>query len=386
VHRLLLFVFLFLASLKGVSMAAYTTEQLFSTSTEEAEGFATKAVDFGSPEFAFTTLVNEQMELWIGESSENEDEPLVRVYSPEQRDEFMIEVYRVKFAAFAEAITAGHGFLAKKGYNRIVRDIDKSNNAFAMLAGGLADESGNYTRLGRLAVISRGAEALFVYAHMDYDDYPKYEPTVSRFLGALRMKEDGALQNAFEVVKAENGSEFFAAKGWSVKKNDKPERQGASDYSMTLPDQEYPNIQIQIRPDNLETGRKLGAEMIAALTKEIEGSSKAHFVGEPELTTMKTESGESYAYTYSRGWDINETGVPMVSEFQIQKNKNGTIAICGYNTYDSRRKVGEFDEEAGNLLFKNWVVGVSAYAAAQMSLLHGKDDFLRGLDIRAVGH
>lgn len=368
-------------------MAAYTTEQLFSTRTDQGENDVRSDVDFGQPEFSFTVVVPRDLHVWTQDGEPDMGgEPLARLYYPERRDEFMVEVHRIKFPGFAEAITAGHGFLARQGYNRILRDAGRSNNAFGLLAGAVEEEGGTYGRMARLATVSRGRDVLFVYAYFDYDDYEHYEPVVSRLFGTLRMNEDGAPAEALETVTAPGGTEFLVPSGWIVTLNDKPEREGASDYSLSLPDQEYPNIQVQIRPDDLETGRQLGVGMIEAFNRQIEENDQFRFVGDGEQVTHSNASGETVAYSYARSWDILETEAPMVSEFHIQKNADSTLAITAINAFDGRRKVDQFDDEIADLLFRNWVVGLSAYAAARMSLLNGLDGFRQELDIRAVQH
>ncbi|WP_273786545.1 hypothetical protein [Brucella intermedia] len=85
----------------------------------------------GQPEFSFTAVVPRDLHVWTRDGdTDAAGEPFACLYYPERREEFMVEVHRIAFPAFAEAITAGHGFPARWGYNRILRDADRCQSAF----------------------------------------------------------------------------------------------------------------------------------------------------------------------------------------------------------------------------------------------------------------
>lgn len=369
------------------AVANYTTEEIFRIDTGEASGFSRQEIDLGDTGFSFSTLVKDGMDIWTGDGAQEPGEPIARIYEPENRDALMIEVHRIEFASFAEAPSAGYGFLARQGYNRVIQDKANSNAGFGYLAGGVVDENDNYSRMARVAAITHGKEVLLIYAVFDYDDYPQVEDAVARFLGAIKMNDTGAPAESLRDVKASAGERFLVPSDLSLQELDtQGEPSGTSDYSLTMEGREYPNLLVMIRPIALAKGRELGVKMIEQFTKQVDESPKASFAGEAEMQTYKSDSSEPTGHSYARGWDT-DTGAYLVSEFMIQENADaGSTSIIGLNTFDLRRGIDTFDDEAKDIIFKAWVTGVSAYSAAQISLKEGADHYRRNLDIRAIGH
>lgn len=366
-------------------MANYSTEQIFTTSREEAPGFSRQRIDFGDSSFAFTTLVPDSMTVWTGDGSEASDEPVALIYEPEERDRFLIEVRRIEFPAFAEAQVAGYGFLGLQGYNRVIQDKDNSNAAFAYLAGGVAEENGSYSRMARLATISRGNEVLFIYATFDYGDFPEFQDVLSRFMGAIKMDEPGTPMDALREMTAAGGERLLIPSDWAVRDADTQDP-GRTDFDMTLDGNEYPNITATIRPVSLEEGRKLGAEMIQTYTRQVEESPNAEFAGDAEMKTYQSDTGEPIAYGFARGL-ITVDGALLISEFYIQTNHDvESMSIIGLNSFDVRRGVDQFPAEIQDQIFKGWVTGSSAYAVLRISLHEGVEYFKNDLDITALGH
>ncbi|WJH37678.1 hypothetical protein N7E02_02315 (plasmid) [Aliirhizobium terrae] len=281
----------------------------------------------------------------------------------------------------------GYGFLALKGYNRIIQDKSKGNTVFGYLAGSDYDDARGYSRMARAAVVTHGRDVLVVVAQFDYDDYPELEDRLAMFFGGIKMEEAGAAFESLAEEKTEHGESFLYPRDWQVKKLDAADRPvGSSDYSMAMEGSEFPNVLLLIRQGNLEEARKVGAKMISEFTDQVEKSGKASFAGDPTLETFKDEGGDAIAHSYARGWDI-PSGGPFVSEFYVQKNlAASSTSIVGLNSLDVRRRIDTFDEEAQQALFKGWVTGVSAYSVVKMSLTHDEDAVSKEFDLRATGH
>ncbi|WP_407352498.1 hypothetical protein [Luteimonas sp. R10] len=371
----------------GEAVANYTAEQIFRIETEEASGFSRREIDLGDTGFSFSTLVKNGMDISTGEGAQEPGEPIARIYEPENREALMIEVHHVEFPSFAEAPSAGYGFLARQGYNRVLQDKAKSNAGFGYLAGSVVEENGDYTRMARVAAITHGKDVLIIYAVFDYDAYPEVEEAVAHFLGAIKMDETGAPADALRDMKTSSGERFLVPTDLALQELDtKGEPSGTSDYTLTLEGQEYPNLLVMIRPITLEEGRDLGVKMIDQFTKQVEENPKASFAGEAQLQTHKSDNGEPTAHSYARGWDT-DTSAYLVSEFMIQENADAeATSIIALNTFDVRRGIDTFDDEAKDIIFKSWVAGASAYSATYISLQEGADHYLRDLDIRAIGH
>jgi len=369
----------------GKTMANYSAGQIFTTTRDEAPGYSRQRIDFSDPHFTFTTLVPEAMTVWTGNGTGGSDDPVALIYEPEERDRFIIEVRRIEFPAFAEAQVAGYGFLGKLGYNRILQDKENSNAAFGHLAGAVAEGNGNYSRMARLATVTRGNAVLFIYAAFDYADYPEFEDVLARFMGAIEMEEPGTPMEALREFRAAGGERVLVPADWALHEEEVSDA-GRTDFDLSLGDQEYPNLTATIRPISLEEGRKLGVGMIEQFTKQVEENPKVAFAGEAEMQIYKSESGEPTGYSYARGWDA-DTGAHLVSEFMIQENADAdSISIVGLNSFDVRRSIETFDDEAKDIIFKSWVTGVSANAVLRISLGLGNEYLKNELDIRTLGH
>jgi hypothetical protein len=126
-------------------------------------------------------------------------------------------------------------------------------------------------------------------------------------------------------------------------------------------------------------------QMISEFTAQIEQSSQAAFAGGPKMETYNSDTGTATAHSYARGWDM-EAGAHLVSEFYIRENAGpDSVSIIGLNSFDVRRNIDSFDEKARDVIFKSWVTGASADAAAHISLREGSAQFLEALDVRKLG-
>ena len=375
----------FTALLMGSAMA-YTTEELFSVRTDEAEGFERKDFSPVGGNFDFTAIVHRDMTIWHADSSDEDGEALLKIYFPERRDELMIEGHRAQFPSFAQAMLAGHGFLANRGFDKIIRDLERSNHVFALLSAAQTDETGAYKKMARLAAVSHGKDVLLLYAELEYDDYKQYEPVLSRFFGSLTMKDDAFSTDALRSVKATGGETFLVPVEWSLSEP-ADAAPPIKDYKLDLAaDQEYPNITLQIRPGDLDKARELGATMVKDFSEQVQASGKADFVTEADMQTKKRSSGTAYAHSYARGWDVRESGIPMLTQMIVQQNVSPkSISLITFDGYDSVRKALSFSPEDRDQLYKWWVTGGSAFALVQLSLADGIESVEADLSLRKIG-
>lgn len=372
--------------LSEVAMAqTYSTERILATTTEISGKFSRKKIDLGEIGFSFSTILDDSLHIWT-EPSPPKEGVIARIYDPENRDKLMIEVQRIQFASFADAKTAGYGFLALNGYNRILQDTTKTNSVFGFLAASEFKEGTGYGRMARLAAISHGREVLIIQATFDYGDYPRFEDALSRFFGGIQMENDSEAIKSLKQETAKSGEVFLYPRGWDLKivdSSNKPE--GTSDYNLSLGGEEYPNIVVHIRPVDLAKGTEIAMDMISTFTKQIDDSAQASFVGDADMETIKSQSGEILAHSYARGWDT-KSGGHFVTEIYVQKNATpSSISVLGLNTYDARRNIASFDKDAQQIIFKGWVTGVSAYSAAKISLGQTYKEIEQEFDLRAVG-
>ncbi len=377
---------LFNLSVSEVAMSqTYSTERILATNTEISGKYSLQKIDLGETGFSFSTILNDSMDIWT-EPSPPKEGLIARIYDPENRDKLMIEVQRITFASFADAKTAGYGFLALNGYNRILQDTDKTNSVFGFLAASEFKEGTGYGRMARLAAISHGRDVLIIQATFDYDDYPHYEDALSRFFGGIQMENDSEAFKSIKQETAKAGEVFLYPRDWDLKMVDssnKPE--GTSDYNLSLAGEEYPNLVVHIRPVDLAKGKDVAVDMISTFTKQIDDSQQASFVGDADMETIKGQSGEAIAHAYARGWDT-ATGGHFVTEIYVQKNaRPSSISVLGLNTYDARRNIGSFDKETQQIIFKGWVSGVSAYSVAKISLAGTDKKIAQQFELRAVG-
>lgn len=363
----------------------YSAERIFATINEVSGNFSRKRVKLGNTGFSFSTILQNGMNIWTEANPDGKEGVIARIYELENRDKLMIEVHHIRFPSFAEAPTAGHGFLALNNYNRIITDRQKSNSVFGFLAGGEFQDGRGYGRMARIAAISHGRDVLIIHAAFDYDDYPKYENALARFFGGLEMENESDALKSLNEETAKGGEVFLYPQGWEVKEADTGDKpRGTSDYNLSLEGEEYPNLVVHIRPVDLAKGREVAAGMISAFTKQISESPKASFAGEAEMETVRSSSGEDLAYSYARGWDTTQGG-RFVTEIYVQKNAAlSSISILGLNTYDVRRNIGSFDKDAQHIIFKGWVTGVSAYLLAQNSLAQDRNDVVRNFDLKEI--
>lgn len=369
----------------GSASADYTTAQIFETRRDEAPGFSRQRIGFGEPLFSFSTLLADDLVVETADAASGADEPAIRIRAAEGGDNFAIEIHRIGFPAFAEAQIAGYAFLGMRGYERVLQDFDNSNAALGHLAGATLRADGSYNRMARLVTVSRGRDVLFVYAAFDYDDYPVYRETLSRFLGAIEMDEPGAPMEALEMIEAAGGERLAVSPDWTTIEAD-TEGEGRSDYALSLGDQEYPNLFVTIRPIALEDARQLGVGIIGDYTEQVEASPLAKFAGDAEMETELDGDGAPLAYAYARGV-LTVDGALLVSMFRIQTNHDAaSSAIIGLNGFDARRGAEGFDAEIRDLIFKGWVAGSSAYAMLARSLHRGIEHLETDLDIRSLGH
>jgi hypothetical protein len=380
----IIFISALLLSVMVENSWAYTTEELFSTSTENGGGFTRTDFTFEVSELSFTTLVPDAMKVWIGKNPE-EGDVVARVYDPAQRDNFLIEVHRVDFPSFAQAISAGHGYLSRLGYDRIIRDEAKSNHAFALLSAVKQEPSGEYGQMARAAVVSRGTTVLIAIATLRYDNYRAYEPVIARFFGGLRMALDIALDKQLKSVTGAQGTRFLVPAEWSVAETGKASEAGAADYAMTLSENEYPNISCQVRPGTIESGREFAVQMSEAFTASIKARPEARLDGAPERKTYNRPHGAVVGYSFAQQWTLTKYALPMIAQFNVQINESKTLGLCGLNAFDGQRNTGH-DDESTDIIYRNWVVGISAFAIARLSLQDGTDAVLNDLDIRQLGH
>ncbi|MFK3780305.1 hypothetical protein [Agrobacterium sp. NPDC089420] len=364
----------------------YSTERILATSTTISGKFSRRKVDLGESGFSFSTILSENMHVWV-DSSPVKEGVVARIYDPEDRDKLMIEVHHIRFPSFADADTAGYGFFALNGYNRILQDPSQGNSVFGFLAASEFKEGTGYGRMSRLAAVSYGSDVLIIQAGFDYDDYPAYEDALSRFFGGLEMEDESAAFKSLKEQTAKGGEIFLYPEGWDVKTLDSSNKpQGTSDYNLSMNGEEYPNLVVHIRPVDLAKGREVAADMISTFTKQIDDSSEASFVGEADMETIKNSSGEPVAHAYARGWDTTNGG-HFVTEIHVQKNANASsISVLGVNTYDARRNIRSFDEETQDIIFKSWVTGISAYSVVKKSLAMNRDSIEQDFDLRALGH
>ncbi len=377
---------LFNLSVSEVAMSqTYSTERILATNTEISGKYSRQKIDLGETGFSFSTILNDSMDIWT-EPSPPKEGLIARIYDPENRDKLMIEVQRIKFASFADAKTAGYGFLALNGYNRILQDTDKTNSVFGFLAASEFKEGTGYGRMARLAAISHGRDVLIIQATFDYDDYPRYEDALSRFFGGIQMENDSEAFKSIKQETAKAGEVFLYPRDWDLKMVDssnKPE--GTSDYNLSLAGEEYPNLVVHIRPVDLAKGKDVAVDKISTFTKQIDDSQQASFIGDADMETIKGQSGEAIAHAYARGWDT-ATGGHFVTEIYVQKNaRPSSISVLGLNTYDARRNIGSFDKETQQIIFKGWVSGVSAYSVAKISLAGTDKKIAQEFELRAVG-
>lgn len=377
---------LFTLFISEVAMAqTYSTERILAISTEESGKYTRKKIDLGETGFSFSSILNDKMDIWTEEAPQEKEGVIARIYEPEDRDKLMIEVHRLRFPSFADAQTAGYGFLAINGYNRILQDQEKGNSVFGFLAGSEFKEGAGYSRMSRVAAISHGRDVLVIHAAFEYEDYPDYEDALSRFFGGIRMEDDGDAFASLRQEKAKGGEIFLYPKNWDVKKVDSSGKpQGTSDYNLSLDGEEYPNLVVHIRPVDLTKGREVAAEMISKFTKQIDQSGQTSFAGDAEMQTIKNTSGETVAHAYARAWDM-AAGGHFVSEIYVQKNTSLSISVLGLNTYDARRNIRSFDAESRQMVFNGWVTGVSAFSVAKISLGQERSEIERQFDLRAVG-
>jgi len=370
-----------------VAMAqTYSTERILATSNTISGKFSRQKVELGKTGLSFSTILNENMHVWTDPSPVKEG-VVARIYDPENRDKLMIEVHHILFPSFADASTAGYGFLALNGYNRILQDSSHGNSVFGFLAGSEFKEGLGYDRMSRLAVVSHGSDVLIIQATFDYDDYPDYEDALSRFFGGLEMESESAAFKTLKEQTAKGGEVFLYPEGWDLKTVDssnKPE--GTSDYNLSINGEEYPNLVVHIRPVDLAKGREVAADMISTFTKQIDDSSQASFVGDADMETIKSSSGEPIAHAYARGWDTT-TGGHFVTEIFVQRNADvASISVLGLNTYDARRNIRSFDKETQDIIFRSWVAGISAYSVVKKSLVMNRDAIKRDFDLRVLDH
>lgn len=366
------------------SSSAYTAEELFSTSSEASDGFSRREFTFAAPELSFTTLVPQNLEVWIGEDP-NESDVVARIYDPDRRDAFLIEVHRVEFPSFAQAISAGHGYLARLGYDRVIRDATKSNHAFALLSAVKLERPDKYGQMARAAVVSRGTTVLIAIATLRYDDYPVYEPVIARFFGGLQMASNVALDKLVKRVDASNGTAFLVPVEWSVEQTELASNENAADYAMTLPDNEYPNVSCQVRSGTIRDGRDLATQASEDFSASIKASSVAQLDGLAERKTYNDPHGTITGYSFAQPWTATRYSLPMIAQFNVQSNKDKSLGFCALNAFDGQRNTGH-DAETSDMIYRNWVVGISAFAIARLSLLDGADKVLNDLDIRRLGH
>lgn len=379
-----IFATLALFPVAGIS-ANYTIEEIFETSRDSAPGIERRQMDVGGPLFTFSTLVDKDLVTVRRDDSANPDKPVVLRMEAEGHARLVIEIHRIQFPTFAEAQVAGSAFLGMRGYDRVLQDFAKSNAAFGHLAGATLRKDGSYDRMARLATVSRGREVLFIYAAFDYDDYPAYRETLSRFLGAIEMDIPGGPMDALQVIEAEGGERFAISPEWQIIEADIGEH-GRSDYQLSLDGQEYPNIFVTIRPASLEEARTLGAGIIRKYTEQVDASPHAEFAGEAEMNTELGANEEPAAYSYARGIRTVD-GALLVSMFRIQTNhQSASSAVIGLNSFDARRGVEGFDADIQERIFKGWVAGSSAFTILARSLQHGIDHVENDFDIRALGH
>ncbi|MGQ4275393.1 hypothetical protein [Terrihabitans sp. B22-R8] len=372
-----------LMSMTGIA-SAYTTDELFSTRTEEGPGYIRQSFDLGAPELAFTAIVADGVDVRVLKQP-GDDGLVARIFSPETDKPLAIEIYRIEFPSFAQAITAGHGFLAQQGFDRILRDEVKSNHAFALLSAAEERGEGAYGKMARAAVISRGNVVLIAVSIFDYADYPRHEPVLARFFGGLRMSARVDLAARLKTVSVMEGSVFLVPGEWSVEKTGKAAEANAADYSLELTDDEYPNISCQIRPGTIAEGRALGVQMAKEFSASITASPKARLDAAPELKTYNAPSGDIVGYSFAQAWTATEYALPMVAQFNVQLNSNRTLGICGVNAFDGQRTAGQ-DSESADIIYRNWVVGLSAFALARLSLRDGVDAVRADLDVSGLGH
>jgi hypothetical protein len=365
---------------------SYSTERLFALSGEIAKGYSEKHIELGDTGFGFTTIVSDKMDVWTDSDIAEADGVVAKIYEPGNRDKLMIEIRRVRFDSFAEAQTAGYGFLSLNGYNRIIQNKEKGNTVFGFLTASEFDETSGYGKMARAAVISHGKEVLIVHATFDYDDYPAYEDALGRFFGGIKMDDPSKAVESLSQQTAKKGEVFLYPRDWQVQEIDsrgKPE--GTSDYNLSLEGAEYPNLVVHIRPADLAKGREVAADMISALTKQIDDNPQVAFTGQPEMETYKGASGQEIAHGYVRSWEISSGG-QFMSEIYVQRNSEpSSISVLGLNSYDVRRHIASFDEETRQIIFKAWVEGVSAYSIAKWSLAQQPQDFSSEFDLRAIG-
>ena len=222
------------------------------------------------------------------------------------------------FPSFAQAISAGHGYLARLGFDRILRDEAKSNHAFALLAAARSKENGEYGAMARAAVVSRGNTVLIALARFAYADDLTHQPALSRFFGGSRMDADVALDAAFQTVSAPRGAAFLVPIEWSVERTGKASEAGAFDYALSLPKNEYPNVQCQTRSGRIEDGPELAMATVEEFQASIEASSQARLDGELELKTDREPSGRIVGYSFAQPWSATQYALPMINQFNVQ--------------------------------------------------------------------
>jgi hypothetical protein len=372
----------FLIMGNGVAMA-YSADELLTIETAGAQGVSEKAFDLPERDFKFTAFVNDALTVWVADSAQKEGDAIAAIYYPETRDEFAAEVYHFQADSFVEAKSAGRAFLAISGYEKVVQSEQRSNNAFALMAGFTGDGSDGYQKLARIAAISRGSEFVIIYCRISPDKYKKYEPTIARLFGTLKLAAAPTFHDDFEVQSYSDRTSFLVPKGWNLSQKPTSSIKGTN---FTLShDREYPNLFFSVREESFDRTKELAEAMIGDFRAGIAANDNARLVGEPIGREIEKQ-GEVTGFLFAHSWDLVGSDIPMISQFLIQKNLGDTLGVISINTLDIRRAREKFEPLEYHEAMKAWATSMSAFSAAALSMKEGPHAFRQTLDVRALGH
>jgi hypothetical protein len=361
----------------------FSADGLLSTETASVPGVSQKAFNLPAADFNFTALVDDTLTVWIADSAPDEGKAIAAVYFPETRDEFSCQIYHYKTDSFVEAKSAGRAFLAINGYQEVLENEQASNNAFALMAGLTSDGGGGYQSLARIAAISGGSEFVILYCRLKPDTYTKYEHTVARLFGTLKLANPPDFSGSFEAQSYADKTNFLVPRGWTLSQKPTSSVRGTN-FTLVL-EREYPNISLSVREEGFERTKSLAEGMISSFYAGIKANANARLIDEPGGREIQKQ-GEVTGFLFAHAWDLADSDIPMISQFLIQKNLGETLGAISINTLDIRRAREKFDPSEYQEAMEAWATSMSAFSVASLSMKEGPEAFRRTLDVRALGH